>query len=109
MKPEPVDKATHHSPVSATLPIMSVLPSPLKSADHTSTQVTSGFQVVQSWLVTLEPLECATHHWPVSFTLPARSRCPSPLKYPSTTSTQVTLGFQVVHNWLVKLLPVDLP
>src|SRR5262249_9129226 len=107
---EPLEIPVHHWPVCKTRPVISALPSPLKSATFTSTQVTFGFQISQRVLVkAVEPLEMPTHQSPVWATRPAMSALPSPLKSPTFTSTQVTFGFQWVHRLLVKDVPVDRP
>src|SRR5713226_3880935 len=88
---------------------MSAFPSPLKSPTCTSTQVTFGFQLVQSEFVKEEPLETATHQLPLFKSRPAMSVRPSPLKSPATTSTQVTAGFQAPSKELVNDEPVETP
>src|SRR5258708_5868953 len=74
--------------------MMSVMPLPRKSPTWTSTQVTLGFQLVQSEVVKLLPFEMPTHQLPVCKSRAAISVRPLPLKSPVRTSTQVTLGFQ---------------
>src|SRR6266852_1888666 len=86
---------------------MSALPSPLKSPTCTSTQVTLGFQLVQSEFVNEEPLDTATHQLPVLNSRAAMSVRPSPLKSPVSTSTQVTAGFQAPSKELVNDEPVE--
>src|SRR5437660_6634713 len=90
----PLDRPVHHDPPCNQRPVMSALPSPLKSPTLTSTQVTSTqeapvLQVSQRELVKPEPLDRATHHWPPSAYWPTMSALPSPLKSPTCTSTQV--------------------
>src|SRR6266851_7557926 len=46
VKPEPVERPTHHKPVVGSRPMMSALPSPLKSPVCTSVQFTAGDQVL---------------------------------------------------------------
>src|SRR5260370_1170153 len=94
MAADPVDKLTHHWPVCKTRPMMSVLPSPLKSPTLTSTQVTLGLQVVQRLQVKLEPVLRPTHHSPPA-ERPATSVKPSPLKSPCTTCCQLAAGLQL--------------
>src|SRR6266851_3067306 len=80
---------------------MSALPSPLKSATWTSTQVAAGFQVAHRVLLNVEPVDWAIHHCPPCKKRPTMSALPSPLKSPILTSTQVTAGFHVVHRLVV--------
>src|SRR5216683_2583875 len=61
----PLERPVHIWPDSCTRPVMSSLPSPLKSPTCTSTQVTAGFQVIHRLVLNDEPVERATHHWPV--------------------------------------------
>src|SRR5438874_645496 len=111
VKPEPLDKATHHWPVSKARPMMSLLPSPLKSPTCTSTHVTPVLQVVHGAgdVMKLEPFERAVHQLPPSLYRPVMSALPSPLKSPTCTSTQVTAVLQIVHSEVVKELPLDKP
>src|SRR5205823_381527 len=95
---EPLDRPVHHWPDCSARPVISDLPSPLKSPTWTSTQVTLVLQVSQRELVKPEPLDKATHHWPVSKARPMMSLLPSPLKSPTFTSTHVTPVLQVVHG-----------
>src|SRR5947209_13846026 len=83
----PVLSPTHHRPVCSTRPVMSALPSPLKSPTLTSTQVTLvGQAVPQGEEVKAVPLESATHHRPVCSTRPVMSSLPSPLRSEEHTS-----------------------
>src|SRR2546425_204841 len=89
----PVDRAVHQAPPSSQRPVMSALPSPLKSPTCTSTQVTLTpvvpvLQMVQTEVVTELPLDRATHHLPVFGSQPAMSVSPSPLKSPASTLAQ---------------------
>src|SRR5438128_3747909 len=88
----PLESPTHHRPVCSTRPVMSALPSPLKSPTLTSTQVTVVGQAVPQGedVKAVLPLESPTHHRPVSSTRLVMSALPSPLKSPTLTSTQVT-------------------
>src|SRR5439155_4681101 len=88
----PLLSPVHHRPVCSTRPVMSALPSPLKSPTLTSTQVTVVGQAVPQGeeVKAVLPLESATHHRPVCSTRPTMSSLPSPLKSPTLTSIQVT-------------------
>src|SRR5437870_5364144 len=97
VKLEPVLRPVHQEPPSSQRPVMSALPSPLKSPTLTSTQVAAGFQVSHKEFVNDEPSEMATHHCPASSHRPTMSDLPSPLKSPTLTSTQVTAGFHCPH------------
>src|SRR5205823_341056 len=106
---EPLDRPVHHWPDCSARPVISDLPSPLKSPTWMSTQVTPVLQVSQRELVKPEPLNRATHHWPVSKARPMMSLLPSPLKSPTCTSTHVTPVLQVVHGAgdVMKLEPFE--
>src|SRR5438132_1112810 len=99
VKELPVLSAVHHWPPCSQRPVMSALPSPLKSPTLTSTQVAPVLHVVQTLVVAavLPPLRLV-HHCPLCNQRPVMSVLPSPLKSPALTSTQVT-G--------VMLVPVD--
>src|SRR5260370_41985186 len=88
---------------------MSSLPSPVKSAAWTSTQVTLGLHVVHSENENALPVLMPTHHWPDCSTRAATSVLPSPLKSPVTTSTQVT-AVEIDANMesLKPLLPLEI-
>src|SRR5262249_49178919 len=65
VKAEPLDMPVHQSPLWSARPVMSDLPSPLKSPTWTSTQVAPVLQV--SHRVVLKavlPLDRPTYHWP---------------------------------------------
>src|SRR6266851_1254143 len=59
----PLESATHHRPVCSTRPVISALPSPLKSPTLTSTQVTAVLQAVpqREDVKAVLPLESPTH------------------------------------------------
>src|SRR5437870_548947 len=102
----PLLSPVHHRPVCSTRPVMSALPSPLKSPTLTSTQVTLVGQAVPQGVELNElPVLSPTHQWPVCSTRPTRSALPSPLKSPTLTSTQVTLVGQAPHLVLLKESP----
>src|SRR5207244_3047170 len=105
----PVLNPVHHRPVCSTRPVMSALPSPLKSPTLTSTQVTVVGQAVPQGeeVKAVLPLETATHHRPVCCTRPTMSSLPSPLKSPTLTSTQLTAVGQLPQTLLLKDEPVD--
>jgi hypothetical protein len=107
MKADPEETPVDHWPLWRTRPVMSALPSPLKSPTSTSTHMTFGFQVTQKALEKAEPLDTPTHQCPLCKTRPAMSILPSPLKSPTMTSAQVTMGFHVVHRLLAKEEPVE--
>src|SRR5216684_643124 len=81
-KEDPVDRPVHHLPSSCSRPMMSILPSPLKSPTRTSAQVAWGFHWVQKAFVKEEPVDKATHHFPSPNSRPTKSVLPSPLKSP---------------------------
>src|SRR5439155_25342647 len=88
LKCEPLDRATHHWPLSSTRPAMSILPSLLKSPTCTSTHVAPVDQVSHSLVVNFVPSEVPTHQVPSSSARATISALPSPLKSPTCTSTQ---------------------
>src|SRR5215471_11056065 len=98
---EPFESPTHHWPACWNRPMMSVMPSPLKSPTLTSTQVTLGFQPAHMVVLKLEPVERPVHQEPACRNRPVISALPSPLKSPTRTSVQVTVGFQLAH-WVVE-------
>src|SRR5207245_10168249 len=61
VKELPVDWATHHWPLSAARPTMSILPSPLKSPTLTSTQVTPVLHCPHWLVVNIEALATPAH------------------------------------------------
>src|SRR5207253_8878872 len=74
VKPEPLDRATHHWPPSAYRPMISALPLPSKSPTCTPTQEAKVLQVVHLLVVKPpEPLDNEIHQSPVSLARPARS------------------------------------
>src|ERR1700682_4978508 len=83
VKDDPVEIAVHHEPPCRYRPVMSDLPSPLKSPTLTSTQVTFGFHDAHSVVVNEEPVEIPVYHWPPSSQRPVISVLPSPLKSPT--------------------------
>src|SRR5712692_7865097 len=105
VKDEPFEMPTYHCPVCRYRPMMSVMPSPLKSPTLTSTQVTLGFQAAHMVVLKLEPLDMPVHQWPPCKNRPVMSVFLSPVKSPTLTSTQVTLGFHMAHKVVVN--PVD--
>src|SRR5437870_5738760 len=106
----PLDRPVHHDPPCKYRPVMSALPSPLKSPTLTSTPVAPVLQVVQSLLFKPPlPVDIPVHHGPPCKYRPVMSALPSPLKSPTLTSTQVAAVLHVAHRLLVKVLPVDCP
>src|SRR5207247_32421 len=104
----PLEMPVHQVPPSLYRPVMSALPSPLKSPTCTSTQVAPVLQVAQrEVLKAVLPLDRPVHHDPPCKYRPVMSALPSPLKSPTLTSTQVAAVLQVAHRLLVKVLPVD--
>src|SRR5438093_11884906 len=61
----PLDRPVHHDPPCKYRPVMSALPSPLKSPTLTSTQVAAVLHVAPSLLVKLQPVAGAIHHCPL--------------------------------------------
>src|SRR2546427_775980 len=98
----PLDRPVHHDPPCKYRPVMSALPSPLKSPTLTSTQVAAVLHVAHRLLVKVLPVDCPIHHCPLSRARPTMSIFPSPLKSPTLTSTQVTAVLHVSHKLLVK-------
>src|SRR5437588_10020613 len=85
----PFDTAVHQLPPSLYRPVMSALPSPLKSPTCTSTQVAPVLQVAQRVVLkAVLPLDRPVHHAPPCTYRPVMSALPSPLKSPTSTSTQ---------------------
>src|SRR5205823_5833170 len=95
---EPVDVATHHWPPSAVRPAMSDLPSPVKSATRTSSQVTAVDHEPQSSLTKPVPADFAIHQLPLPGSRPTMSSLPSPLKSPTCTSAQLAAGDHQPHS-----------
>src|SRR6266851_9588157 len=58
----PLERPVHIWPDSCTRPVMSSLPSPLKSPTCTSTQVTVGDQVAHKLVVNPESVDILAHH-----------------------------------------------
>src|SRR5438045_211879 len=86
---DPVELAVHQLPPSSQRPVMSALPSPLKSPTLTSTQVAAVDQMAHKLVVNDEAVEMAVHQEPPCKYRPVMSALPSPLKSPTLTSTQV--------------------
>src|SRR5207247_2378218 len=103
----PLERAVNHWPVPLARPVMSDLPSPLKSPTWTWAQVTPVLQVVQRVVLNAEPALRPVHQAPFESTRPVMSDLPSPLKSPTFTSTQLTRVDQVSHSLLTKDEPVD--
>src|SRR5438093_12021413 len=104
---EPVLVAVHHWPDCCTRPVMSALPSWLKSPTWTSTQVTEVDQLPHGDDEKPAPVSVPTHHRPVCSTRPTMSGKPSPLKSPTVTFTQFTSALQVAHREVVNPWPVE--
>src|SRR5437667_10533285 len=66
VKELPVDWATHHWPLSAARPTMSILPSPLKSPTLTSAQVTLVLHLPHWPVVNIDALVTPVPHDPPS-------------------------------------------
>src|SRR5437868_3317859 len=91
--------------------MMSSLPSPLKSAAWTSTQVTAGLadQVAQMENENALPVLMPTHQLPAWLSRAATSVLPSPLKSPVTKFTQVTaVEIEAKMASLKPLLPLEI-
>src|SRR5947208_12416414 len=88
---------------------MSSLPSPLKSAAMTSTQVTLGLQLVHTEKENDAPVLMPTHQLPAWLSRAATSVLPSPLKSPVMKFTQVT-AVEIDANMasLKPLLPLEI-
>src|SRR5207249_4082563 len=103
-------RPTHQIPVVGSRPIMSALPSPLKSPTITLVQWTALDQVAHT---ELPPFVVLTHHWPVDASRPASSATPSPLKSPVRASAiwEPELRFPIrllekeLATWEPALLP----
>src|SRR5205809_57831 len=75
----PLETATHHRPVGCTRPVMSSLPSPVKSPTFTSTQLTAVLHWSHLLRAKVDPMLMPTHQRPVCWTRAAMSVLPSPL------------------------------
>src|SRR5262249_2527012 len=83
LKAVPKETPVHQLPPSRKRPVMSALPSPLKSPAWTSTQVAEVLHVAQVLVMKEEPVEIAVRQLPRSRLRPTRSALPSPLKSPT--------------------------
>ena len=70
----PVETAVHQEPPSSQRPVMSALPSALKSPTWTSTQVVAVLHCAHWVVVKAEPFDMAVHQDPPSSQRPVMSR-----------------------------------
>src|SRR5207244_236890 len=115
VKLEPVLRPVHQEPPCSQRPVMSSLPSPLKSPTRTSTQVTFGFQLAQKVVLKEVPVDMPVHQEPPSSHRAVMSmmRRPvlgltAPLKSPTRTSTQVTFGFHCAQAVVLNDVPLEI-